>query len=449
MEIQRRIDELKRRLRGIRVTDDPVYRVTYNYDATQLRGDCTAVAFPESKDDLVRIVSHASTLDVPLYIRGAGSGFSGGAVPVGSGLVISTEKLSKILSFDPESLTVEVEAGVINGELQRFLEKQGFFYPPDPASLEFSTIGGNVAENSGGPRAFKYGVTRRYVKAIDWLSASGEDVSASSDGMSFLLIGSEGTLGVIYSVTLSVLPLPEDKRTALLIASSNVGAISLAHRIVSSGLVPSVLEFIDSKTILCVAEYCEVAGLCPQSGYLFVEFDGFREDVEAQFSKLEEICRKVGVDVKKARNEDERELLWKLRRSISPSLARMGVTKVNEDISLPLGSLVEGVEFIGELAERLSLDCYIFGHCGDGNLHVNIMTDRRNKEEMKRVEKFVEQLFEKVVELGGSLSGEHGIGITKKRYLRLLMSMEQMELESSIGKAMDPKAILNPGKYFG
>jgi len=448
MDIQKRIRELKKVVKGVRVETDSIFLSTYTYDATQIRGECFGVAFPENREALVNVVKEASRLGIPLYIRGAGSGFSGGAVPSGGGLVVSIEKLSRIIKFDPDSFSVKVEAGIINGELQRFLGEKSYFYPPDPASMDFSTIGGNIAENSGGPRAFKYGVTRRYIRTIEWITSSGELIEGTDDAVSAILIGSEGTLGVIYSAELAVLPLPEAFRTALVIASDDTSAMLFAQRIIESSLTPSVLEFIDSRTMDCVAEYLDVELRGEMAGYLFVEFDGLKEEVDTQFSLFKILCTTERMQLREARSETERELLWKLRRSISPSLARRGVTKVNEDVSLPTGSLVDGIQFIHELASELALDCYVFGHCGDGNLHVNIMTDRRKKEEMKRVEVFVSKLFKKVVELDGSLSGEHGIGLTKSPYLRLLMSEEQIYFERSISNVIEPSGVLNPGKYF-
>jgi len=448
MDIQKRIRELKKVVKGVKVETDSIFLSTYTYDATQIRGECFGVAFPENREALVNVVREASRLGIPLYIRGAGSGFSGGAVPSGGGLVVSIEKLSRIIKFDPDSFSVKVEAGIINGELQRFLGEKGYFYPPDPASMDFSTIGGNIAENSGGPRAFKYGVTRRYIRTIEWITSSGELIEGTDDAVSAILIGSEGTLGVIYSAELAVLPLPEAFRTALVITSDDTSAMLFAQRIIESSLTPSVLEFIDSRTMDCVAEYLDVELRGEMAGYLFVEFDGLKEEVDTQFSLFKILCTTERMQLREARSETERELLWKLRRSISPSLARRGVTKVNEDVSLPTGSLVDGIQFIHELASELALDCYVFGHCGDGNLHVNIMTDRRKKEEMKRVEVFVSKLFKKVVELDGSLSGEHGIGLTKSPYLRLLMSEEQIYFERSISNVIEPSGVLNPGKYF-
>jgi len=448
MDINKRIRELKKVARGVRVETDSILLSTYTYDATQIRGKCFGVAFPENREALVSVIKEASRLGIPIYVRGAGSGFSGGSVPSGGGLVVSTEKLSRIVQFDQESFSVKVEAGVINGELQRFLGERGYFYPPDPASMEFSTIGGNIAENSGGPRAFKYGVTRRYIRGIEWITSSGELVESAGDAVSAILIGSEGTLGVVYSAELAVLPLPEAFRTALVITSDDTSAMLFAHRIIGSSLKPSVLEFIDSRTMDCVAEYLDVELPGDRAGYLFVEFDGLEEEVDIQFSIFKTLCTTERVKLREARGKTKRELLWKLRRSISPSLARRGVTKVNEDVSLPTGSLVDGIKFIHKLANELNLDCYIFGHCGDGNLHVNIMTDRRKKEEMKRVETFVNKLFEKVVELDGSLSGEHGIGLTKSPYLRLLMSEDQIDFERSVSDVIEQVGILNPGKYF-
>jgi len=445
----REIDGLARSLGDVPVYTGAHYRLSYGFDAAGVRGKAGGVAFPGDRDQLQRLIRGASRRSVPLFVRGAGSGFSGGAVPLAGGLVISTEKMHRVLRFDAGAEEVEVECGIVNKELQDHLEREGFFYPPDPASLNFSTIGGNIAENAGGPRAFKYGVTRRYVRSLTWLTAGGEWVSgAASESVTAALIGSEGTLGVIYSARLGVLPLPEAFRTSLIEARAGAGALALASSLLAAGLTPSVLEYLDAKTMRCVGEYCCLRGLGRDSNYLFVEIDGQCDEAAEQQMLLEEMARGAGVMLRAARSEAERELLWKVRRSVSPSLARRGVTKVNEDVSLPLGALEEAARFTHELAHELRLDCYIFGHAGDGNMHVNIMTDRRRTEEMARVERFVERLFERVIGLGGTLSGEHGIGLTKSPYLRMIFTPAELELARDIKRGMDPRGILNPGKYF-
>jgi glycolate oxidase len=443
------IEELARSLRGIAIHTEPHYRLSYTYDATGIRGSCGGVAFPQNLGDLQSLVREASRRGIPLFVRGAGSGFSGGSIPLEGGLVVSTEKMYRILDFNAHAEEIEVESGAVNKELQDFLEANGFFYPPDPASLNFSTIGGNIAENAGGPRAFKYGVTRRYVRALTWVTPEGEIVPhAPPESVTAALIGAEGTLGIIYAATLRVLARPGAFRTSLVEIGPDRGALTFAGSLLAAGLSPSVLEYIDSKTMRCVAEYCCFGGLCRGANYLFIEIDGAADEVSTQQRALERMAAGAGLVLRAARNDNERELLWKVRRSVSPSLARRGVTKVNEDIALPLGALEEAVRSTQELSRELDLDCYVFGHAGDGNMHVNIMTDRRRPEEMARVGAFVDRLFTRVIELGGTLSGEHGIGLTKSPYLRMIFSPAELEFARGIKKALDPKGILNPGKYF-
>jgi glycolate oxidase len=442
------IRELSRRLGGLTLHTEPQYTISYNFDATGIKGRCGGVIFPERITDLQRIVRAASDLGVSLYARGAGSGYSGGAVPLDGGVVISTERMARILDFDREAEEVEVESGVVNKELQDFLEPHGYFYPPDPASLKFSTLGGNIAENAGGPRAYKYGVTRRYVRSMTWITAEGEIVTTPACAAAALLIGAEGTLGIIYSARLSVLRLPERYVTVMLSAGGDRENMAAAAMLLAGGFCPSVLEFIDAKTMTCVMEYRRLGFLDAGASYLFIEIDGAGDEVAGQFDILREFCAKRNISLISARDEEEREALWELRRAISPSLARRGITKVNEDVSLPLGSLEEAVTVIGSLTGDLAIDGYVFGHCGDGNLHVNIMTDRRRKEEMQRVGIFVEKLFDWVAGVGGTLSGEHGIGITKSGYLDRIFSPDELSLQRSIKEAMDSTALLNPGKYF-
>ncbi len=439
---------MARELKDIGIFTDLRYRISYSYDSTGLRGECGGVAFPESLDQLGRLIGESHRREVPVVVRGAGTGFSGGSVPRRGALVISTEQINSVLGLSARSLEVEVEAGMVNQDLQNLLEVKGLFYPPDPASLKFSTLGGNVAENAGGPRAYKYGVTRRYVRAITWVSSCGEVYTTPAEGLAALLIGAEGTLGAIYSIRLALLELPRAARTSLIAAGPDERALEIASQLISRGFAPSVMEYIDSRTIRCVTEYCKMEHLDRNSSYLFVEVDGSEGEVEEQQVKLEDFCSSNRLERITAHNEEEMEELWEVRRSISPSLARRGITKVNEDVSLPLGSLTGAVSFIHAQADELGLDCYIFGHSGDGNLHVNIMTDRRKREEMGRVKLFVDRLFHRVVELGGTISGEHGIGLTKSEYLDLMFSREEMEIQRETGATFDPAGIMNPSKYF-
>ena len=440
------IEELARELDFVHVDDH--YRLAYRYDATGIKGLCGGVAFPTGPDDLRKIVDACLERGIPLFARGAGTGFSGGAVPRGGGIVISTERMNRILRFDQENEEVEVESGVVNQDLQDHLAGSGYFYPPDPASLKSSTIGGNIAENAGGPRAYKYGVTRRYVRSLTWVAPGAGLVSSPVEGGSALLVGSEGTLGIIYSARLSVLPLPRSYGTSILEVPGDERAVMFALHLMSSGLHPSVIEYIDGRTMRCVGEYKRLRGLGGDAGYIFLEIDGSGGEVGEHMNLLGRLCAEAGVRMRSARSGEEREFMWEVRRAVSPSLARRGVTKVNEDVSLPLGRLGEAVSFIHRLADELSLDCYIFGHCGDGNLHVNIMTDRRRRAEMERVGQFVDMLFRRVVELGGTLSGEHGIGMTKSGFLGYRFSPEEIELQSRVKSIIDPKGLINPGKYF-
>ncbi|MBD3180523.1 MAG: FAD-binding protein [Candidatus Latescibacteria bacterium] len=442
------LSRLKRSLRGIEVISDPAFLTAYRFDATGRRGRCRAVIFPVNREEFSRAAAGCMAMDMPVVTRGAGTGFSGGSVPVEDSVIISTERMNRVLSFNRLNEQVQVEAGLVNGKLQQFLEGEGFFYPPDPASFRVSTIGGNIAENAGGPRAYRYGVTRRYVRELEWVMPDGEFCRSGPEGIGALITGSEGTLGMIYSAVLSVLPVPESRLTFLLEGGTDREAMDLASELLGLGFRPSVFEFIDSKTIQCVAEYLGLEELISGRASLFFEVEGTGIETLEQKGIIDGFCDLKGMKLVSAEKENRREHLWELRRSISPSLARRGITKINEDIALPLGRLSEAVGLIHRMAAERWLDCYIFGHCGDGNLHVNVMTDRRKKEEMARTADFVDALFRYVAGAGGTLSGEHGIGVTKRDYLDLVFSEEELELQEGIKKAMDGESRLNPGKYF-
>jgi glycolate oxidase len=445
---ERNIRRLAGMMRGVELRTEPHVRVVYGFDATGRSMVPAAVAFPRSIEETSRLMRAAHMTGVPVVMRGAGTGFSGGSVPEPGGLVVSTERLDRIGRLDTGAGTVEVEAGVVNARLQEFLERRGWFYPPDPASFRVSTIGGNIAENAGGPRAFKYGVTRRWVRSIVWVDAAGGVHDTAMQGLSALLCGAEGTLGAVCSARLGVLPLPEARRVSIVAAGQDAEAMRSAGELLAAGLTPGVLEFIDEGTMRCVGEYMRVDPFGGGTACLFLEIDGCAEDVEMQQDLLERFCRARSLRRITARGAQERDRLWEMRRAISPSLARRGVTKINEDVSLPLGRLAEAVEWMHSAAGELGLDCYLFGHCGDGNIHVNIMTDRRRADEMRRAEEFVDRLFRWTAAAGGTLSGEHGIGTTKRGWLGVIFSPAEISLQRAIQRAMDPAGLLNPGSYF-
>lgn len=432
-------------------------RICYSYDATNLKFLPEAIIFPQNTDEISKIMIIANREKIPVFPRGAGSGFSGGSLPVNGGVVIATSKMDRILELDEENLTILVEPGVVTETLQKFVETKGLFYPPDPASLKFSTIGGNIAECSGGPRAVKYGVTRDYVLSLEIVLPTGEIISTGAKtaksvvgyDLTRLMVGSEGTLGIITKATLRLIPLPEEKNT-LLVLFKNIDVAALAvTNIIKSRIIPSTLEFMDSLSIKCVEDYLGL-GLPEEAGaLLLIEIDGFRGSVELQGNKIAEICKRLNpIDIKIATDLNEQENLWQARRAVSTAIAKLSPTKVNEDITVPRNKIPEMLDIIRIIADDFRLKIVCFGHAGDGNIHVNIMTDRENKEEMERVEEAVKKLFSETLKMGGTISGEHGIGLTKAPYLKMEIGDIGYETMKKIKNLLDPNNILNPGKMF-
>ncbi|OGL39792.1 MAG: glycolate oxidase subunit GlcD [Candidatus Schekmanbacteria bacterium RIFCSPHIGHO2_02_FULL_38_11] len=432
-------------------------RICYSYDATNLKFLPEAIIFPQNTEEISRILKIANREKIPVFPRGAGSGFSGGSLPVNGGVVLATSKMDRILELDEENLTVDVEPGVVTEKLQKFVEAKGLFYPPDPASLKFSTIGGNIAECSGGPRALKYGVTRDYVLGLEIVLPTGEIMSTGAKtaksvvgyDLTRLMVGSEGTLGIITKATLRLIPLPEEKNTLLVLFKKIEAAALAVTNIIKSRVIPSTLEFMDSLSIKCVEDYLGL-GLPEEAGaLLLIEIDGFRGSVEIQGNKIAEICKTLNpVYIKIAVDLKEQENLWQARRTVSPAIAKLSPTKVNEDITVPRNKIPEMLERIQKIADDFKLKIVCFGHAGDGNIHVNIMTDRGNKEEMECVEEAVKRLFFETLEIGGTISGEHGIGLTKAPYLKMEIGDIGYETMKKIKNLIDPNNILNPGKMF-
>ncbi|MDI6807514.1 MAG: FAD-linked oxidase C-terminal domain-containing protein [Candidatus Eisenbacteria bacterium] len=413
------------------------------------------VALPSTTEDVQAILRICRKYRVPVTPRGAGTGMSGGSVPIEGGVVVSMERMNSILSLCPEENKVTVGPGLINGELQKVLMERGHFFPPDPSSMDFSSIGGNVALNASGPRCFKYGATKRYVEAFEFVTIEGDVLEVDARNplpglgdMLSILVGSEGTLGVLTRLDLRTVRLPEMTTCFLANFKDFSHAGGTVSVFLSQKVIPSVIEIIDGNTVRCVEEFART-GLASGDGTLMlVEVDGPEDEVRSGSSAVEEILRSSATYVRRAEEKGERDKLWKLRKSISPSLARIGPTKINEDVCVPRTKIPELASAVDKMIKKYGLKIFLFGHAGDGNIHVNIMTDRRNLDEMKRVEEAVRVLFDTTLSLGGTLSGEHGIGLTKKEFLKDEVGEYGMMAFRKVKDAFDPAGMLNPGKLL-
>ena len=439
------------------VSDAEEERLCYSYDATGTKSLPDAVVKPANAEEISKIVLLANKYSIPVIPRGAGSGFVGGSRPVCGGIVLALNRLCRIIFIDEDNLTVEVEPGVITQKLQQEVEKLSLFYPPDPASLKISTIGGNVAMNSGGPRAIKYGVTKNYVLGLEIVLPTGEIVHTGTKttkgvvgyDLTQLLIGSEGTLGIITKILLKLLPKPKEVRTASVIFPEVDDACRAVSEIIRSKIIPATLEFMDQSAIRCVEDYTHI-GLPVEAGaLLLIEVDGDQDAVEKEINLIGGLCKKFNASkVLIAANKEEREKLWVARRSISPALGRLKPTKINEDIVVPRNKIPQIIKQLRKIGEDFRIKIVNFGHAGDGNLHVNIMTDKRDKEEFDRAQKAVKEIFSAALKLGGTLSGEHGVGLTKSSYIHMEIEPVVLQKMEQIKNLFDPNNIMNPGKIF-
>lgn len=432
----------------------PGDRIAYSYDATMHAGIPDAVAFPTNASQVSEIIKLANRERFPVYPRGAGTGLSGGSLPQG-GLALVLTGMNNILEIDVKNMLAVVEAGVVTGVLQGKVEKLGLFYPPDPGSLNSCTIGGNIAECAGGPRALKYGVTRDYLLGLEVVTPTGEIINTGGKtvknvtgyDLTRLMAGSEGTLGVVTRATLKLLPKPARVHTASAIFETVEAASEAVTGIIGRGILPTCLELMDDVTINCVENYLHL-GLPRNAGaMLLIEVDGLGAEVDEAINTVKRVCLELGarrVDV--AADSAQRESLWKARRAVSSAIVQLKPTKISEDATVPRSMVPEMVRRLKDIARRHQVVMAIFGHAGDGNLHPNILADRRNPEEMARVEAAVKELFQVALELGGTLSGEHGIGIMKAPYLPLEAGPAGMEVMRAIKRALDPNNILNPNK---
>ena len=433
---------------------DPESLILYGYDATRISRQPDAVVFPLSAQETADVLKLANGLSIPVVPRGAGTGLSGGAVPVKGGIVLSTEKMNRILSINKPDLTAEVEPGVITGTLKKMLESQGLFYPPDPASSEFSSIGGNIAENAGGLKAVKYGSTSNYVIGMEVVVPAGEVLwlgrythkGVVGYNLKDLFIGSEGTLGIITKAVLKLIPKPQSTSTLFATYPDVEASASIVTDILGTGILPSAIEFMDQASMHAVSSYLgsDVFGSKAGSA-LLIEVDGEQEATRSAIERIASVCKKGALSIETAHGPDA-EALWTARRALSPALAKIKPFKLNEDIVVPLSKLPELVSGVERICAALNLHYANFGHAGDGNIHVNILYDTKDDGEYKRALIAVDQVFDLVIKLHGTLSGEHGVGITKLSYITKELSPASHRLMQDIKRLIDPNNIMNPGK---
>lgn len=452
------VAELVEILSPERVLSRPEDLIPYGFDGTAaLKSPATVVVFPETTAEVQQVVQFARRRKMPVVSRGSGTGLSGGSVPVAGGLVLCLVRMDRILEVDEKNLTLLAEPGVVTQRIAEAADAVGLLYPPDPGSLKISTIGGNVAENSGGLRGLKYGITRDYVMGLEVILANGECVWLGSKcvkdvagySMKDVFIGSEGTLGIITRVLLKLVPKPAAKKTLLATFSRMSHAADTVSALIAAKIIPCTLEFLDRVTIRCVEDFAKIGLPLDAEALLLMETDGHPAVVEEQAQAMEAVARQCGaVSVVMARDAAHAAQLAAARRAAFSALARVAPTTILEDATVPRSALTAMIEFIQEVGTRHQLRIGTFGHMGDGNLHPTFLTDERNLAEMERVEKAMQEIFEYAVSLGGTITGEHGVGLAKKRFLRGAIGDGSLELMRQLKRAWDPEGLLNPGKIF-
>ncbi|MFA5873853.1 MAG: FAD-linked oxidase C-terminal domain-containing protein [Anaerolineales bacterium] len=440
------------------VLSTPEDLAVYGYDGTFEDHRPDIVVLPRTTEQVSQIVMLAARERIPVVTRGMGSGLAAASVPFQGGIALAMTRMNRILEIDEVNATAHVEAGVVTADLQTAVEKLGLFYPPDPSSIRHSTIGGNIACNAGGPRCLKYGVTGDYILGLTVVLADGRILHTGGKcikdvvgyDLTALFTGSEGTLGVITEALLRLTAKPKFARTALVEFAVLEDASRTVNVILSAGIVPATLELMDETAIACIEEALHLGLPLDVEAILLVETDGADEaSVLREIEAVAAICRASGArQVKVAKGEVERENLWKARRSVSPALARKAPNKLGEDITVPRSAIPEAVRRLKAISARYGLPIVIFGHAGDGNLHPNILFDKRDPQQWAKVERMAAEEFALALELGGTLSGEHGVGMLKRPYMEQALGPVSLEVQKRIKAALDPVNILNPGKVF-
>lgn len=429
----------------------------YSYDTTADAYYPDAVVFPQSAAHVSSVLTLANQYGFFVTPRGAGTGMTGGSLAVRGGIVMAMTRMTRILSIDRDNLVAVAEPGVVTGEFQKAAAEQGLFYPPDPSSAAFSTLGGNAAEGAGGPKAVKYGVTRDYILGLEVVLPTGEIITTGVQtakgvvgyDLTRLMVGSEGTLGVITKLTLRLLPQPERVRTMTVIYDSMERAAETVSEIIRQGIIPRAIEYMDNASIRCAEAYMKAGLPVDAEAILIIEVDGTADETARSADQIASVCRKMGArEIVGAENREAAEILWQARKSVSPALFAYGPDKINEDIVVPRSRIPDMVKKIKALSRKTGLTMVSFGHAGDGNIHFNIMLDKKNAVQYDKALQAVEEIFDFTLALGGTLSGEHGVGITKSGYMSKEIRPESLSLMRRIKAAFDPAGILNPGKML-
>lgn len=451
------IEEIKRIIKTGRVLTEESDRFSYSFDGSFGTFLPDVVIQTISVDELVDLVKYANQEKLPISPRGQSTSLSGGPLPVKGGIVLDLSVMNDLLEIDEEDLVAVVSPGVLTSEIHKAAEQKGLMYPPDPSSSHVSTIGGNLAENSGGPRGLKYGVTKDYVIGLEVITPQGELIrtggrtvkNVTGYDLTKLIVGSEGTLGIITKATLRLIPKPPASETVMAIFDSLVDAGAAISRILSSGILPSKMELMDQASIQAVENY-EPSGLPTDAeAMILIELDGHPAAVQDEAKQVDKVCKEAGArEVRVPKTPAEKTEVWKARKLVSPAIVRIKPTKISEDATVPRSKIPEMCRRLQEIKKKYNVHLVVFGHAGDGNLHPNIIADKSDKEEMKRVEQAVAEIFEAAVALGGTLSGEHGIGSMKAPFMEMELGAVGLDMMKRIKQAWDPNNIMNPGKIF-
>jgi D-lactate dehydrogenase len=439
------------------ILTDPADCWSYGYDNSRLHAVPDAVVFAQSNEQVSQLVNVCNREEIPITARGRGTGTTGATVPLRNGIVLSLERMNSIVEMSAGNRYMVVQPGVINKQIQDIAGQEGFFWPPDPSSAAFCTVGGNLAYNSAGPRAIKYGTPRENTLGLQAVTGSGKTIRTgvfTTKGvvgydLTRLLIGSEGTLGIITEAILKLTPLPESKRTLRAVYSGISAASRAVSQIMAQSTIPCALEFMDANALEIIRKHSSVELPENAAALLLIEVDGNRESIDQATKQIEAAAATEQLlEIRAARSDDESAALWKIRKALAPALREIAPGKINEDVVVPVTRLPELIEGLEQLSSRFQLTIVNFGHAGNGNIHTNILYDPQNEAENRRAEECLAAVFDLVIELQGTLSGEHGVGLVKRDHISREIEPDAMDLMRAIKKQFDPRGILNPGKMF-